>query len=74
MTYTWMIFYKSYPDAAKAQTIKDAITYCLTEGQQSSAAMGYIPLPAAIVEKDKRPWRISARCRRKPPPMAERTA
>jgi phosphate transport system substrate-binding protein len=51
VTYTWMIFYKSYSDAEKAQTIKDLIRYCLTEGQQAAAPLGYIPLPESIAAK-----------------------
>ncbi len=49
-TYTWMLFYKKYPSADKAKTIKGMIEYCLTEGQKVSEKMGYLPLPENVVE------------------------
>jgi phosphate transport system substrate-binding protein len=50
VTYTWMLFYKKYEDAQKAQTIRNVIQYGLTDGQKVSAKMGYIPLPAEVVQ------------------------
>jgi phosphate transport system substrate-binding protein len=50
VTYTWMLFYKKYQDAQKAQTIRDVVQYCLTTGQKVSAKVGYIPLPAEVVQ------------------------
>lgn len=52
VTYTWMIFYKHYPDAKKLAAAKDLIAYCLSTGQKDAESMGYIPLPAATVAKD----------------------
>ena len=37
----------------KAAALKDVLTYCLTDGQKESEALGYIPLPGAVVEKVK---------------------
>lgn len=53
VTYTWLICYKKYDDAAKAKALKDVITYCLDEGQASSEKLGYIPLPEAVITKVK---------------------
>jgi phosphate transport system substrate-binding protein len=53
VTYTWLICYKTYDDPKKAETLKDVINYCLTEGQKSSEQLGYIPLPESVVEKVK---------------------
>jgi phosphate transport system substrate-binding protein len=53
VTYTWMIFYKHYPDAKKLAAAKDLLNYCLTDGQKDAEALGYIPLPASTVAKDK---------------------
>ena len=53
VTYTWIICYKNYDDAKKAKVLKEVLTYCLTEGQQSSEQLGYIPLPDSVVEKVK---------------------
>ena len=52
VTYTWMIFYRKYPDAKKLAAVQDLIKYGLSEGQKNSEAMGYIPLPASVVAKD----------------------
>lgn len=52
-TFTWVLLYKKYPDAAKLKALKDFITYGLTEGQKVAPELGYIPLPAAVVEKCK---------------------
>jgi len=52
VTFTWMLFYKKY-DPNKLQALKDVVGYCLSEGQKSSEQLGYIPLPANVVEKDK---------------------
>ncbi len=50
-TYTWMIFYKKYDDAKKAEALRKMVTYCLDEGQKIADRAGYIPLPANVVEK-----------------------
>jgi phosphate transport system substrate-binding protein len=50
ITYTWMLFYKKYDDAKKAQTLREVVKYCLTEGQKVSGKMGYIPLPDKVVQ------------------------
>ena len=48
-TYTWMLFYKENKDPKKAAAIRQMVDYCLTEGQKTSAAMGYIPLPDNVL-------------------------
>ena len=53
VTFTWIIAYKTYPDAKKLQTLKDALAYCLTDGQKFAEPLGYIPLPAGTVSKVK---------------------
>lgn len=53
VTYTWMIFYKTYPDKKKLDLVHDLLQYCLTNGQKDSEALGYLPLPPAVVEKVK---------------------
>lgn len=49
-SYTWMIFRKANGDPAKVKAIHEMIEYGLTEGQKMADAMGYIPLPAVVVE------------------------
>ena len=51
VTYTWLICYKRYPDKGKQQAMQDLVKYGLTEGQKDAEALGYIPLPPAVVEK-----------------------
>lgn len=51
VTYTWLLCYKKYDDPQKAETLKEVVKYCLTEGQKISDEMGYVPLPANVVEK-----------------------
>ena len=53
VTYTWIICYKTYDDPKKVKVLKEVLSYCLTEGQNSSVELGYIPLPASVVEKVK---------------------
>ena len=52
-TFTWVLLYKKYPDAAKLKALKDFVTYGLTDGQKVAPELGYIPLPAPVVEKCK---------------------
>lgn len=49
VSYTWLLCYKKYEDAAVGKTLKDVIKFCLTEGQKVSDEMGYIPLPEKVV-------------------------
>ena len=53
VTFTWIMAYKKYPDAKKAQTLKDALSYCLADGQKAAEPLGYIPLPDATIAKVK---------------------
>lgn len=52
-SFTWLLLYKTYPDAAKLQALRDFVSYGLTEGQTYAAELGYIPLPEAVVAKAK---------------------
>lgn len=51
VSYTWLLVYKKYPDATKAKAMEATIEYALTEGQKISAELGYVPLPANVVQK-----------------------
>jgi len=52
-TFTWIVVPKTFPDKAKWAVLKAWLTYDLTEGQKVADSLGYIPLPAPVVEKDK---------------------
>ena len=51
VTYTWILAYKKYPDAAKAKAIEVVIEYALTDGQKLAKELGYVPLPKAVITK-----------------------
>jgi phosphate transport system substrate-binding protein len=51
VTYTWIMAYKKYPDATKAKAVEAMIEYGLTEGQKQATELGYIPLPATVIQK-----------------------
>ncbi|MFH7027797.1 MAG: phosphate ABC transporter substrate-binding protein PstS [Heteroscytonema crispum UTEX LB 1556] len=51
VTYTWILAYKKYPDAAKAKAMEAMIEYGLTDGQKLAGELGYVSLPANVVQK-----------------------
>ncbi|MEH2458792.1 phosphate ABC transporter substrate-binding protein PstS [Nostoc sp.] len=51
VTYTWILAYKKYPNAAKAKAVEAAIEYALTDGQKQATALGYVPLPQNVITK-----------------------
>lgn len=51
-TFTWLLFYKNQDDK-KAAVLRQLVEYCATKGQAVADSMGYIPLPANVVEKIK---------------------
>ncbi len=53
VTYTWMLAYKKYKDANKANTLKEVLNWALADGRKYSEELGYIPLPSAVLEKVK---------------------
>ncbi len=52
-TFTWLLFYKEYSDEAKLKALKEFVNYGLTTGQSFAEDLGYIPLPASVVEKSQ---------------------
>jgi len=51
-TFTWLLLYQQNPDAAKLAALKDFVKWGLTDGQKFAPELGYISLPASVVEKD----------------------
>jgi phosphate transport system substrate-binding protein len=51
VTYSWLLAYQTYDDPRKAQVLKEVILWALTEGQQYSEGLGYVPLSETVVEK-----------------------
>jgi phosphate transport system substrate-binding protein len=52
--FTYIMVYKQSKDAAKGKAIKDLLTWAITEGQKDAAALDYAPLPAEVVELNKK--------------------
>jgi len=48
VTYTWMLLYGRYPDAAKGSLVKDFVKWGLVQGQQYSQGLGFCNLPPRI--------------------------
>jgi phosphate transport system substrate-binding protein len=53
VSFSWLLLYTEYQDAGKLAALKDFVNYGLTEGQTFADELGYIPLPAPVVEKAK---------------------
>jgi phosphate transport system substrate-binding protein len=51
VTFTWLLAYKKYPDKKKHDALVDLLRYGVTDGQKDAEALGYIPLPQAVVER-----------------------
>jgi phosphate transport system substrate-binding protein len=55
VTYTWILCYTNYDDKPeRAAALKQVLDFCLTEGQQWSAELGYLPLPAEVAERARK--------------------
>jgi phosphate transport system substrate-binding protein len=48
-SFTWILLYRNPRDKRKSQSMVDFMKWALTEGQKSAPALGYGPLPPAIV-------------------------
>lgn len=48
-SFTWLLVRKDYPDAVKARELVKFIWWSLTEGQAKAPALGYAPLPKAML-------------------------
>lgn len=51
VTYSWLLVYERYDDPQKAQALQEFIQWGLTAGQQFSQELGYVPLPADVVDQ-----------------------
>jgi phosphate transport system substrate-binding protein len=52
VTYTWVLCYKKYNDPQVATSLKKVLRFCLTDGQELSGQLGYIPLPGEVRAKN----------------------
>ena len=51
VSFTWLLLNKKYSDASKLKALKEFVSWGLTDGQKFSEELGYVPLPAPVVEK-----------------------
>jgi phosphate transport system substrate-binding protein len=51
VTYTWIMAYDNYQDKNKAQALENVVKWALTDGQQYTQELGYVPLPKEVVNK-----------------------
>jgi phosphate transport system substrate-binding protein len=51
VTLSWILLYKNYDDPRKASALRDLFSWCLNEGQNFAAGLGYVPLPPNISSK-----------------------
>jgi phosphate transport system substrate-binding protein len=49
-SFTWLLFYESPSDKAKAKIMVDFTKWALGDGQKYCADLGYAPLPASVVK------------------------
>jgi phosphate transport system substrate-binding protein len=49
-SFTWMLYYESPSDKAKAKTMVDFMKWALTDGQKFTGDLGYAPLPPEVVK------------------------
>lgn len=51
VTFSWLLLYKKSANSEKTAALKEFVKYGLTEGQKVAPELGYIALPANVVEK-----------------------
>jgi phosphate transport system substrate-binding protein len=53
-SFTWLLIPGQISDPAKKKSITGFLTWMLTDGQKEAQGLGYAPLPAAVVAKEKK--------------------
>lgn len=48
VTFSWLLLYRQYTDAGKADAVRDFVAWGLSNGQGFGREFGYIPLPNAV--------------------------
>lgn len=50
---TWLLLYERYADANKSAALKRFVRWALADGQTYGGDLGYIPLPAELIERSR---------------------
>jgi phosphate transport system substrate-binding protein len=53
-SFTWLLVPEKIADATKRKAIKDFVAWMLTDGQKTTSALSYAPLPQAVVAKEQK--------------------
>jgi len=51
VTFSWVLLHKTYPNPQTATALRELFRWCLQDGQLYASEVGYVPLPASVVEK-----------------------
>jgi phosphate transport system substrate-binding protein len=54
VTYSWLLIHKSNGSPRTSAALKDVLKYCLTDGQNDSVTLGYLPLPEKVRQAELR--------------------
>jgi phosphate transport system substrate-binding protein len=52
-SFTWLLLYQKPADKLRGRIMSDFLEWALTDGQKDAPGLGYAPLPASVVEKEK---------------------
>ena len=53
-SFTWLLLYENPSDKAQAKIMNDFMNWALSDGQKFASQLGYAPLPATVVELEKK--------------------
>lgn len=51
VTFSWILLPKKYDDSKKAAAARDLFNWCLSVGQASAPALGYLALPSSVTDR-----------------------
>jgi phosphate transport system substrate-binding protein len=52
-TFTWLLIYQNPPNKEKGKELVEFLKWMLSDGQKYAEDLGYVPLPANVVEMEK---------------------
>jgi phosphate transport system substrate-binding protein len=52
-SFTWLLLFEDPADKAQSKVMVEFMEWALTDGQQHAAALGYAPLPPAVVQMEQ---------------------
>lgn len=53
VTYSWLLLYKSYPDAARGTAVKTFVDWGLGAGRNAGTELGYVALPESVASRGR---------------------